>query len=388
VSGPRLIHVTTVDLSLYALLANQLRQFAAAGFEVSGASAPGPYVEALEEAGIRHLAVSSLTRSWTPAKDARALAELRRLFRAERPDIVHTHNPKSGVLGRVAARAAGVPIVVNTVHGLYAHPRLPPVRRVLIGTAERLASRFSHHELFQSREDYELAIQSGMVPAVRATWLGNGVDVRRFSPPAVDEAAVAGLRRAWGAAPDTFVVGTVGRLVREKGYEDLFEAVRLVRAERADVVFVAVGPKEPSKADCLGPEALAKGREAGVVFHGAARDMPPIYAAFDLFVLPSHREGVPRSAIEASAMARPVVATAIRGSREVVADGVTGLLVPVRDPRALAAAITSLIGNPERVRRMGEAARARAESRFDEDQVVRRSLEVYRRLLREQGRAG
>lgn len=383
---PRLIHVTTVDLSLHALLTNQLRQFSEAGFEVSGASAPGLYVEDLREEGIPHHPVPSLTRSWTPGQDARALAELRRLFRRERPDIVHTHNPKSGVLGRVAARMARVPVVVNTVHGLYANPGLAPVRRALIATAERLAGRFSHHELFQSWEDYERAVRTRMVRADRATWLGNGVDVRRFRPSAVDPETVARLRKMWGAPEGSFVVGTVGRLVREKGYEELFEAARRVRAAGAGVLFVAVGPEEPGKADRLGRDALARGRDAGVVFHGEGSEMPPIYAAFDLFVLPSHREGVPRSAIEASAMARPVVATDIRGCREVVADGETGLLVPVRDPGGLAQAVLRLAGDREEARRMGEAARTRAGSRFDEDQVIRRTLDVYRRLLRERGR--
>ena len=117
------------------LLSYQLRRFGEEGFDVAGASAPGQYVAGLEATGIRHLPVRRLTRSWTPATDASALVELVRLFRRERPAIVHTHNPKSGVLGRIAARAAGVPVIVNTVHGLYANTTLPPVRRALVDAA-------------------------------------------------------------------------------------------------------------------------------------------------------------------------------------------------------------------------------------------------------------
>src|SRR5437868_7645187 len=155
---PTLVHVTTVDLSLRVLLAFQLERFADAGYDVVGVSAPGEHVEALERRGIRHVPVRSLTRRWSPGRDARALAELRNVFRRERPTIVHTHNPKSGVLGRAAARSAGVPVVVNTVHGLYTSAELGAGRRLAIGGAERIAARLSNAELFQSEEDLAYAL--------------------------------------------------------------------------------------------------------------------------------------------------------------------------------------------------------------------------------------
>lgn len=378
---PRLVHLTTIDLSLKVLLAHQLVRFRQEGFDVAGASAPGPYVRELEALGVEHLAVPTLGRSWTPGQDALALRDLVRLFRRERPDIVHTHNPKSGVLGRVAARIARVPAVVNTVHGLYANPALPPVRRGLISAAERVAFRFSDHELFQSREDYDWALARRLVPPKRATWLGNGVDLTRFDPAGVDAAAVAALRKEWGAGEETVVVGTVGRLVAEKGYGDLFEAARSVRARRPEVLFVVVGPEEPSKADRLDPGLVRRARDEGVVFHGEGRDMPSIYAAFDLFVLASHREGVPRSVIEAQAMEVAAVATDIRGCREVVGPDATGLLVPARDPAALGEAIARLAADPDERERMGRAGRRRMLEGFDEETVVERTLEVYRRLL-------
>jgi glycosyltransferase involved in cell wall biosynthesis len=379
---PKLLHVTTVDLSLHVLLGYQLRRFAEAGYEVVGASAPGPYVDRVTGDGrVRHAAVPSLTRGWTPGRDAVALRDLARLIRRERPAIVHTHNPKSGVLGRAAARLSRVPVVVNTVHGLYANPALPPARRRAIAAAERWAMRISDHELFQSREDLDLAVRTRMVPASRASYLGNGVDLARFDPGRVDASAVAALRRRWGVRDGQVVVGTVGRLVREKGYEELFAAASLVGAERDDAAFVTVGPVEPAKADRLPGDALARARRDGMILHGEGEDMPAIYGAFDLFVLASHREGMPRSLIEAQAMGLPAVATAIRGCREVVADGVTGRLVPARDPRTLAAAIRDLLADPGRARAMGAAGRERARERFDEERVVERTLAVYERLL-------
>jgi glycosyltransferase involved in cell wall biosynthesis len=383
----KLVHVTTVDLSLRVLLAYQLERFAEAGYDVLGVSAPGEHVAALEHRGIRHAAVRSLTRRWSPARDARALSELRRLFKRERPAIVHTHNPKSGVLGRTAARAAGVPVVVNTVHGLYTASSLGPARHLAVGGAERFAARLSHAELFQSEEDLAYAVRSNLVATDRASWLGNGVDLSRFDPERVSSTARDQLRTTWGAGPDSVVVGTVGRLVHEKGYREFIAAARSVRASHPGTVFVAVGPEERDKSDRLTGEDLRDAVGAGVVMHGPGVDMPRIHAAFDLFVLASYREGVPRSAIEASAMRRPVVATDIRGSREVVEAGVTGRLVPPRDADALAGAIRMLVMDPPLRTEMGERGRGRASERFDERAVVDRTLAVYERLLRGRGLA-
>jgi glycosyltransferase involved in cell wall biosynthesis len=337
-------------------------------------------VAALEADGIRHVPAPHLTRSWTPATDVRALAELRSLLRRERPAIVHTHNPKSGVLGRVAARAARVPVIVNTVHGLYDQEGLSRGRRATVARAERAAMRLSSHELFQSQEDLERAVRERMVPAARASWLGNGVDLTRFDGARTDAGTVARLRAGWGGAP---VVGAVGRLVAEKGYPELFDAWRRVRTTHHDAVLVVVGPEEPEKEDALEPHVIRGARDDGVVFHGEGtrEEMPALYAAFDLFVLASHREGMPRSAIEASAMRLPVVATDIRGCREVVDDGVTGRLVPVRDAGTLAAAIGGLLEDRAVAGAMGVAGRERALDLFDESAVVERTLQVYRRLM-------
>jgi glycosyltransferase involved in cell wall biosynthesis len=381
---PKLMHVTTVDLSLDSLLRYQLLRFVEEGFDVTGVSAPGPYVESLRSVGIPHISVPSLTRSWTPDDDLRATAQLVRVFRSERPAVVHTHNPKSGVLGRIAARVARVPVILNTVHGLYANPALPPGKRWLIDRAEAWAMRLSHQELFQSQEDLQRALREGMVPPGRASWLGNGVDLRRFDPDAVLVADVEALRARWVVPEGAKVVGTVARLVREKGYEELFRAAAGVRSQRRDVVFVCVGALEPSKGDGLSATDLDRARAAGVVFHGEGtrEEMPSIYGAFDVFLLPSHREGMPRSLIEASAMRRPVIATDIRGCREVVDPGVTGTLIPVDDDRAIAGTVSRMLDDPGRVT-MGEAGRQRALEMFDEEGVVERTLQVYRRLLRQ-----
>ena len=182
-AGRRLLHLATTDMSLALLLGPQLRAFAEAGMEVIGASAEGAYAGELAAWGIRHEPVTHATRSNSVGHDVQALAELVRMFRRLRPDIVHTHNPKPGVYGRLAAKLAGVPVVVNTVHGLYATPTDSLLRRALVYGLERTVSICSQAELVQNVEDME-ALARWRVPARKLVLLGNGIDLRAFSTPA------------------------------------------------------------------------------------------------------------------------------------------------------------------------------------------------------------
>ncbi len=379
-AGKRLIHVTTVDMSLVLLLGPQLRAFADAGMEVIGVSAPGPYVAQLEGWGIRHEPLHHATRSAAVGRDVMALAELWQLFRRLRPDIVHTHNPKPGLYGRVAARAAGVPGIINTVHGLYASPEDPTSRRAVVYGLERLASMCSGAELVQNPEDFEVLARLH-VPRHKLVLLGNGVDLHRFRPPRTVGPDV-GLASCLGIEADATVVGIVARLVWEKGFAELFDAAARLRRTHPELVFAVVGGTDAEKADAISSEELAAaGRQGHFVFAGERDDTEDIYPAFDLFVLPSHREGFPRSAMEAAATGLPIVATDIRGCRQAVSDGRTGLLVPLRDPVRLAAAIGQLVDDPARRRRMGIAGRLKAEAEFDDMAVVSKTVEAYERVL-------
>lgn len=373
-TGPRLVHLTTTDMSLDWLLRPQLEAFAEAGFEVIGMSAPGPHVTALEASGIQHVAVPSLTRSMAPSADLRALLDLRRAFRHLRPDIVHTHNPKPGVLGRIAARAAGVPVVVNTVHGLYALPEDRLAKRALVYGLERLASCCSDAELLQNPEDLDVLRRLG-VPHGKLSVLGNGVDLARFDPDAVRPGTRARIRAELGVADSTVVVGVVGRLVWEKGYAEVFAAAREMHGE--DCRVVVVGPDDPDKPGAVGSGDRADAEQHGVTFLGRRDDMVDLYAAFDVYLLASYREGYPRSAMEASAMGLPIVASNIRGCRQVVVDQVTGRLFAPGDAAGLVAALRPLVIDRIRRRRMGDAARERAVEHFDDRDVVQTTLRTY-----------
>lgn len=380
----KIAHVTTADLSLRFLLLGQLLRLRDEGWEVAGISAPGPWTPDLEARGIRHIPWRRATRSWSPLADVLAFAELIAILRRERFDLVHTHNPKPGILGRVAARLAGVPCVVNTVHGLYATPDDPAPKRFAVLGLERVAAWFSDLELYQSEEDLARAHRVRLARPEKTVLLGNGCDLARFDPAAVPAERAAALRRELGIPQGAPVVGTVGRLVAEKGYRELLAAARRVRESVPEVRILIVGATDPEKADALPPEELeAEGDH--VVLAGWREDVRDFLALMDVFVLPSWREGMPRSAIEAAAMGTPLVVTDIRGCREVVRDGIEGLLVPVRDPGRLAAAIQRLLADPELRSAMGAAARERALDRFDERRVAETVAARCRALLEARG---
>lgn len=376
----KVAHITTIDLSLRYLLLNQLCSLQAAGYEVTGISTPGPYVAELEAAGIRHLA-APMTRSLTPGKDLAALARLTRLLRRERFTLVHTHNPKPGLIGQVAARWAGVPVVVNTLHGFYFHEHMRPLWRRFYIQMEKIAARHSDVILSQNREDIQTALAERICRPHQIKWLGNGIDVRRFDRRSVAQAALDAGRAELGLDPARPVVGFVGRMVAEKGLRELLAAAQTVLARMPDVQFLLVGPLD-DKADGLTPAvAAAYGVDAACRFAGMRQDMPTMYALMDLFVLPSRREGFPRAPMEASAMGVPCVVTDIRGCREAVEPGVNGLLVPLRDAAALASAILTLLQDRSQAAQMGARGRQMAEARFDEQLVFDRVKAEYARLL-------
>lgn len=346
-------------MSLALLLATELRVDLDAGFRVLGISAPGPYVAQVESLGVTHLAVPSFSRRWDLRRDGAAAVELFRLLRRQRPDVLHTHTPKAGVLGRVLGRLAGVPVVVDTCHGLWLRDGDSGPKRAAVVAVEAVASRFAHFELYQNAGDRRTMRR--FVGPRRARVVGNGIDLERFR---FDPAGRAAVRAELGVAPGEVLVGGVGRRVAEKGVVELATAARAL-AGRAR--FVWVGPDEG--------EGLAP---PGIDLVGARADMPALYSALDVFALPSYREGFSRSAMEAAACGRPMVLSDIRGCREIGEHGRHLLLVPAGDADALTAALDLLIGDAGLRDRLGAAAAQRAGEAFDQRAVAQVSIDTYR----------
>lgn len=388
-NGIKVCHVTTVDSSLRYLLLNQLRALRESGYTVVAVSSPGCEVPVLASAGIRHIAVPMTRRAVTPVSDLCSLWRLWRVFRRERFEIVHTHTPKAGILGRLAAKLAGVPVIVHTSHGFLFHEGSHPLWRALFTALEAVAARCCDLIFSVNREDITSAIDTGICDAHKILLLsegGIGLDLLAFDPDGHSQSDKMRLRRELGLLEGAPVVGFVGRLVREKGLLELLAAARLVRERVPQARLLIVGESDKEKPDALGP-ASAEGLDVAdvCIFAGLRHDMPALYSLMDVLVLPSHREGFPRAPMEASAMGIPCVVTDVRGCREVIEHNSNGLVVPCHDVLALAEAIVELLTNNERARRMGQRGRRLAVERFDERLVFQNVDCQYMRLLRQKG---
>jgi len=372
----KIMHLATVAISHRDLLMAQLTALVDAGHEVVAVSAEGDGVSEIEAQGIRFRPLEASTRGFDIRADFQAARSFVEILRDEKPDLVHTHNPKPGIYGRIAARMVGVPRVVNTVHGLYAAPDSPLTKRAVVYGLEAVASRFSQLELVQNIEDVDLMCRTPIARTSCVRHLGNGIDLDRFRDKLDDEERQE-IRDELGIDRHEVAVVSVGRLVNEKGFPELLEAADMVPSAHR---FFVIGPDDPEKADALAPSARKAAEARGVIFLGRRSDLQRLLPAFDLFVLASHREGLPRAAMEAAACGLPVVATNIRGCRQVVDDGENGFLVPVRNASALAAAMDKLISDPDLRDRCGVAGRAKAERDFDENVVVDRMFAAYAEL--------
>lgn len=369
----KICQLCTVDFTLYHLLHPLMRALRTQGHNVVGVCAAGDLIAPVRDDGFR-VETMPLARSANPARNLRAGRALYAFFRRETFDIVHVHTPVAAFVGRLAAARAGVPRIVYTAHGFYFHENMPFLRRQAHIGAEWFAGRFTHTLMTQSEEDAATARRLGLCRTGDVLAIGNGSDPEIFRPADNPEARAA-TRAAIGTSDDRTVILMAGRLVAEKGYNELVAAMRDVDAE-----LWAVGARLSSDHAAGINDTIREIEEdpdlrARIRFLGYRDDMPDLLRAADIFTLPSHREGMPRSIIEAMLTGLPVVATDVRGSREEVIDGETGLLLPVRDAPALARALQALVRDPARRAAFGAAGLVRARELYDERRVIDRQLD-------------
>ncbi|MHC4693942.1 MAG: glycosyltransferase family 4 protein [Planctomycetota bacterium] len=373
--------VSAIDFTLRVLLTGQIKAIQHEGFEVHGVCSPGQDFQTLREMGVLMFSVT-VKRSISPFSDLVALWRMYRYFKRQKISIVHTHTPKVSLLGQLAAKLAGVPIIVNTIHGFYFHEYMKPLVRRFYVAMEWIAARCSTIILCQNPEDIETAVKLGICKRNKIKLLGNGVDLSIFDPFKFDDEFKRKKRSEIGVPEEAVVVGIIGRLVKEKGYLELFKAMRDIMAKNKNVWLVIIGPEEPEKSDRISSDKLVEYNiTSQTCWLGERYDVAELLACCDVYTLPSWREGFPRSAIEAAAMALPVVATNIRGCRQVVEDGLNGILVPVRNSTSLACAIKQLIGDEQLRLKMGKAGYEKSRREFDEQDVCKIVLDTYTQLL-------
>ncbi len=335
----------------------------------------GSLIETVQERGIPLILEPTLVRELNPIKDFLALIRLTQIMRRGNYTIVHTHSSKAGILGRWAAKLAGVPIIVHTVHGWAHHERQHPLLRAYYILLEKLTLPITDQLIAVTGKDIDKGLRDGIGKSANYLIIRSGIELDRFGHPQVSRAAT---RAAWGIPPDATVVGSVTRLSPQKAPLDFVQAASLVARDYPDTYFVMVGDGPLRQA----VEGLAA--ELGIadrlVLTGLRRDVPELLAAFDLFALSSLWEGLPRVLPQAMATGLPIVATACDGSAEAIEEGVTGFLVPPGEPTLLAQRLCQLIEQPQLAKQMGAAGYARVQE-FSDRGMVDAIANLYTKLL-------
>lgn len=382
----KILHLSAADIMLYPILRDQLVYLRDLGYEVHTASIDGPLARRLRDEDRFPWTALPLTRTVAPWRDWKAVRWIEAFLREHRFEIVHTHTPKGNLIGQWAAKRAGVPIVLQTLHGFYFHDRMPAAKRRLWVAIERFSARHSHHILCQNPEDVETALREGIARQGQIELLGNGIGLDRYRPGLLGAEERTAYREKLGLAPDALVVGMCGRFVAEKGFPEFLEAGRRLFERYPKLHLLAVGHKlESERAEDRWEPSQAQLPPGRMTVLYDRDDMPQLYACMDVHALPSHREGFPRVLMEGAASGLAQVATKIRGCRQCVAEGETGYLVDVNDASALADALAKLLGDASLRETLGRAARAKAEREFDQRKVFKIVSDAYEKLLARKG---
>lgn len=331
--------------------------------------------EAAADPSFRTVFVDSLLREISPFHDLLALLELAKLLLAEKPAVLHTHSSKAGILGRLAAAVAGVPVVVHTYHGFGFHDRQPAFVRGAYVLLERLCARFTDAMVFVSKANVAYAAAQGIVRPEEAVLIRSGVKLGGL-PASVDAAK---LKMSAGVGMHKRLVVSVGNLKPQKNAGDFVAAAAAVLAGSPEARFVFLGDGPQRRP--LEARAFALGLEGKLLFLGWRRDTAQWLAAADVFVMTSLWEGLPRALVEAMKSGLPPVCYATDGVTDLIEDGVNGFLVEPGDHAAVAARVTELLKDEPLRRRLGAAAAAAIGPEFDIDGMVRSQEALYARLL-------
>ncbi|ARV62588.1 glycosyltransferase family 1 protein [Nostocales cyanobacterium HT-58-2] len=381
----KILHICAIAPTAKILLQPQLKYFLSRKLTVGIACSPGLELKELQENGFKVHPVQ-IDRSISLFSNLRSVYQLTKIIRHNQYDLVHVHTPIAAVLGRIAARLAGVKRIVYTSHGFPFHELSPASQYRFYFTVEKLAALITDLILSQNHEDIATAKKSGLCPPEKLGYLGNGVDIDRFKRERIDFTHQTELRKSLGI-PETAnsIIGTIGRLTRKKGSGYLIEAAAKLLPEFPNLHVLIIGGQLNTDPEPFQTELMEKihtlGIEKHVTLTGDRQDIPELLGLLDIFTLPTFtHEGLPRSILEAMSMGLPVVATDIRGCREAVVNGKTGFIVPPQNSEKLAEALRTLLSNSELRQAYGKAGRQRIEAEYDERLVFRRLEEFYREL--------
>ena len=384
----KLIRITTVPISFKVLLKGQLRFMASNGFDVKGVSSEGDELkEVIENEGIVMEAIN-MSRKITPFQDLKSLWEMWNFLRKEKPQIVHTHTPKAGIIGMLAARLAGVPHRLHTVAGL---PLMEAtgIKRKILNFVEKLTYSSATRVYPNSKGLYDFILQNNFTQSnklkIIANGSSNGINTTFFSLAQVSEIERVTLREKLNIQPDDFVFVFVGRIVSDKGINELIKAFSELQTaennELTGIKLLLVGGLE-SDLDPLNPETLAEiNQNKDIISAGFQQDVRPFFAISDALAFPSYREGFPNVVMQAGAMGLPSIVSDINGCNEIIVEGENGLIIPSKNVEKLKEKMLTLARDKNVYVKLKEHRRRMIENRYEQSVVWNALLEEYEGLL-------
>ena len=384
---PKLIRITTVPLSLEKLLEGQL-PFMQEQFEVTAVSADEARLKEFGEKNRIKVFPVEITRKITPWQDVKALVKLTFFLKREQSLIVHTHTPKAGIVGMLAAKLAGVPIRLHTVAGL---PLMEATgkKRVLLNAVEKMTYRCATKVYPNSKGLYDFIEKEKFTKPSKLKIIGqgssNGIDTSYFDPILFQVETKQKLREELAISPTDFVFVFVGRLVGDKGINELISAFKNIEAQEKNrnIKLLLVGPLE-SELDPLKKETLQEMKEnSNIIPVGYQEDVRPYFAISHALAFPSYREGFPNVVMQAGAMGLPAIVSDINGCNEIIDNKVNGLIIPSKKVKELQEAMSLLIENSTLYRQLQEKSRAMIVSRYQRQEVWKSLLSEYQGLMRE-----
>ncbi len=385
---PLLVRVTTVPLSLHVLLRNQVRFMKEHGFEVIMVSADGKEREiVMANEQCRHIIIP-MTRRITPFRDIVAIYKLTRLLRKLKPDIVHSHTPKAGLIAMLASRFAGVRLRIHTIAGLR-FMTSSGVKRWILVRMEKLTAVFATHVWPNSFSLMQYIREKKLLPDTKLEVIGggssNGIDLSRFSHDKLDQGKLQKIKNQIGFDSNFFYLLCVGRIVKDKGVEELVNAFKELYETNNKMRLLLVGGYEDELDPVSEEIKTILHNHPGVIMAGWSEDVEYYMAFANMLVHPSHREGFPNVLLQAGAIQCPVICSKISGNIDIVEHQRTGLLFMAKNKDSLLCAMKEAIENPARMGEYAKTLRMRVEEYYDQPVVHRMILDKYSELLKVTG---
>ncbi len=382
--NPKLIRITTVPVSLAGLIRGQHRYMTQQGFEVVGVSSSGKAMADVSKAEGVRTEVVEMTRILSPVKDLKSLWQFYKLCRREKPTIVHSHTPKAGIVGMMGAWLARVPIRLHTVAGM---PLMEATgaKRKLLDLVEKMTYGFATKVYPNSQGLYDFIVEGNYAKPkklhVIANGSSNGIDTSFFSLNTVSEETKQQLRQELGIKDNDFLFVFVGRMVGDKGLNELIAAFPTIHEKNPNAHLLLVGNFERELDPLLSQTEEVISNHPNIHAVGFKKNVKDYFAISDALVFPSYREGFPNVVMQAGAMGLPSIVTDINGCNEIIEEGVNGIIIPTKDAEALKEAMIKLMSDKELYTKLKSNSREMIVSRYEQKVVWKALLDEYKRLI-------